>query len=51
MFIDRDFNIHDYKKITMEKYNLTEKQWKEVVELANYFRQCDDVTMFLPLMM
>lgn len=51
MFIDRDFNIHDYKKITMEKYNLTEKQWQEVVELANYFKQCDDVTMFLPLIM
>lgn len=51
MFIDKDFNIHDYKKITMEKYNLTEKQWQEVVELANYFRQCDDVTMFPPLIM
>ena len=51
MFIDRDFNIEDYKKITMKKYNLTEKQWQEVVELANYFKQCDDVAMFPPFIM
>ena len=46
MFVDKNFNIENYKKIIMRKYNLTEKQWQELVVLANLFRKCDDVTMF-----
>lgn len=51
MFLDKNFNIEDYKKIIMRKYNLTEKQWQELVVLANVFRKCDDVTMFPPFIM
>ena len=43
------FNPEDYKEIMMKKHNLSEEKWKEVVELANIFMQCDDIAIIPPI--
>lgn len=48
MSIDKNFNIHDYKEETMIKYNLTEEEWNDIVDLANIFKQCDDISIVPP---
>ena len=51
MSIDKNFNIHDYKEKTMIKYNLTEEEWNDIVDLANIFKQCDDISIVPPFML
>lgn len=51
MSIDKNFNIHDYKEEKMIKYNLTEEEWNDIVDLSNIFKQCDDISIVPPFML